>query len=145
MPGGDSTDMCPQPQQEAPWGWRRGDRGTKTVLQQTQPFHFPQFKGGNIENPQNPNKPTLILLSRHTAVGGLLQHRWDGADLPPTPVNSSATRWSYKTACEEGFSPVTHRAWGWLATARLGESRFWGPPASVQAGMGWQLHPRGRL
>lgn len=54
------------------------------------------------------------------------------------------TRCSYKTACEEGFSPVKCRGWGCLATARLGESRFWGVPASVQAGMGWQLHPRGR-
>lgn len=48
------------------------------------------FKGGNMENPQNPNKPTLFLLGGCTAVGGLLQHRWDGADLPPTPVNSSS-------------------------------------------------------
>lgn len=42
-----------------------------------------------MENPQNPNKRTLILLSGRAAVGRL-QHRQDGADLSPAPVNSSS-------------------------------------------------------
>lgn len=91
------------------------------------------FKGGNIENPQSPNKPTLILLGGCTAVGGLLQHRWDGADLPPAPVNSSSQDASPKPPVRQDSA---------LEHAEAGESRFWG---SVQAGVGWQLHPRVRL
>lgn len=77
-------------------------------------------------------------------MGGLLQHRQDGADLPPTPMNSSSQDAATKVPVNQDPA-LEHAEAGVGWAARLGESRFWGAPASVQAGVSWQLHPRGRL
>lgn len=118
----DSTGTCPQPQQGAPWGWGRGHRGTKCCSKLSLFISLSWFNGGNMENPQN--KPTLILLSGCAAVGGLLQHRQDGADLPPAPVNSSS---------QDAATELPVRQDSALEHTEAGRKQVLGSPRSVQA------------
>lgn len=89
-------------------------------------------KRGKLKNPQNPNKPTLLPLSgcaAHQAIaGGLHRHRWDGADLPPSPVNSPSQD-AAKKPCRPGSSLEARGKWP--STSRLGVSGVWGSLAGI--------------
>lgn len=76
-------------------------------------------------------------------MGGLRRHRWDGADLPPTPVNSPSQDAAKKQPMGQD-SALQHAMAGWPQQG-WGKSRVWGSLASVQAGISWHLHPRRRL